>query len=107
MTRPDWLTEILARAEGSDSEPSAENDFAMLVTFSAYAVAANEDRLLLAALCESLAEAAQVFVEAWERSHQLEKTDVALRKCRKALAAYARGEPQEPKGEDDGHQPRA
>ena len=33
-----------------------------------------------------LLEACQAFVEAWEKSLQLEKTDVALRKARAAIA---------------------
>lgn len=33
----------------------------------------------------SMIEALKAFVEAWEKSHQLEKTDVALRMARKAL----------------------
>ena len=36
---------------------------------------------------DELLEACRAFVEAWEKSLQLEKTDVALRKARAAIAA--------------------
>jgi cell division septum initiation protein DivIVA len=39
----------------------------------------------LRARIAELESALQAFVEAWEKSHQLEKTDVALRMARKAL----------------------
>lgn len=44
----------------------------------------------LRAVNEQLVEACQAFVTAWEKSHQLEKTDVALRMAKAALEA-ARG----------------
>ncbi|KKN89722.1 hypothetical protein LCGC14_0235680 [marine sediment metagenome] len=35
---------------------------------------------------KALLEACEAFVKAWEKSHQLEKTDVAMRKARIAIA---------------------
>ena len=38
---------------------------------------------------KALVDACSAFVEAWEKSHQLEKTDVALRMAKSALEAFS------------------
>lgn len=43
----------------------------------------------------ALLDAAEAFVTAWKKSHQLEKTDVALRKAESAIALAQEG------GDDD------
>jgi hypothetical protein len=45
----------------------------------------DKDGRLMAAASDLL-EACKAFVEAWEKSHQLEKTDVALRLSQDAIA---------------------
>jgi hypothetical protein len=45
------------------------------------------DKNKSSATVAALVEAGKAFVEAWDKSHQLEKTDVALRMMRTALAA--------------------
>lgn len=45
----------------------------------------NEANAHLMAAAPDLLAACQAFVEAWEKSHQLEKTDIALRMAKQAI----------------------
>jgi hypothetical protein len=69
---PDWDNYI------GRPEPIVETD-------SAYYGPRGDDRLLIAA-APDLFSACRAFVVAWEKSLQLEKTDVALRAAKAAIA---------------------
>ena len=84
---------VYALIADSDRHYRTENKFSLLIQNYRHWCSQEEleaNAQLIAAAPDML-EALEAFAEAWEKSHQLEKTDLALRKANDALRK-ARGE---------------